>query len=72
MAGFHFLRQEERELRRNGLELDLVDRIDDQRRHRRNRFRILRVAQQPNRAQPRLRIRIAKIADDIVETKLLS
>ena len=60
------------ELRGDRLELDVVQRIEHQRRHRRDRFRIFRVAQQPDGRYPRLRIGIAQVADHVVEPQLLS
>src|SRR4030095_7927414 len=56
----------------NRLELNLVDRIHNQRRHRSNGFRVFRVAQEPHGAQARLWIGGPKIAHNVVEAKLLS
>jgi hypothetical protein len=67
----HVLFEEERQLRRDGLQLDIVDRVEYQRRHRRDCLRVLRVAQQPDGAQPRVRVRIPQVANHVVEPERL-
>ena len=70
-AVLYFFSNEELKFRGNRLELNLVDRIHNQRRHRSNGLRIFRVAQEPHGAQAGLRIGVPKIAHNVVETKLL-
>ena len=64
--------EEEGQLRRDGLELDVVDRIGHERRDRRNRFGVLRLRAAACTALSRVfGIRIAQIPHDVVEAQLL-
>ena len=65
----HVLHEEERQLGGDRLELDVVERIVDQRGHRHDGLGILRLAQQPHRAEANLRIGIAQVANDVVEPR---
>jgi hypothetical protein len=69
LSGRHVVHQEERQLRVNGLELDLVNGIVHERRDRRHRFEVPGLAKQPDGLDPDLRIGIAQVADDIVESR---
>ena len=66
----HVLDEEERQLGGNRLELNLVERIVDDRGDRNGRGRVLRLAQHANGAQARLRVGIPQIADDVLEPGL--
>jgi hypothetical protein len=65
----HRLDQEERELGIDRLELNRVDRVVDERRHRHDRLRVTRFAQQPHGADANLLLGVAQVADDVFELR---
>ena len=61
----------ERQLGGERLELDVVDGIVYERRHRHDGFRVARLAQQANGVDTDFLIGIAEVADDVFELRLL-
>ncbi len=67
----NLLDQEERELGGYRLNLDLVQRIVDERRNRHDGLGVLRFAEQAQRARAHFCIGIPQVAHDVVESLLL-